>query len=80
MGPGSVLNTNIDFDFHRKQVLVDCEKYFGVWLSKNGFDKKKVWILTALIYLNISALHHYPYSLLLFALGKSMLKTELEHG
>ena len=35
-------------------------------------------ILTALIYLNIAALHHYPYSLLLLALGKSMLSTELD--
>jgi hypothetical protein len=31
-----------------------------------------------LIYLNIAALHHNPYSLLLFALGKAMLKKELE--
>jgi hypothetical protein len=35
-------------------------------------------VLTALIYLNIAALHHHPYSLLLFALGKSMLKSEME--
>ena len=41
--------------------------------------KKKVWVLTALIYLNIAALHHHPYSLLLYALGKSILKSELEN-
>jgi hypothetical protein len=59
-------------------VLVKCEHQFGEWLVAEGYDKKKVWVLTALIYLNIAALHHHPYSLLLFGLGKSMLKHELE--
>ena len=68
---------SINFDFHRKQVLVECEKYFSFWLVSNGYDEKKVRILTALIYLNIAALHHNPYSLLLFSLGKMMLKSEI---
>lgn len=71
---------NINYDFYRKQVLVECEQYFGQWLESEGFDRKKVWVLTALVYLNIAALHHYPYSLLLFALGKSMLSKELERN
>lgn len=69
---------SICFDFHRKQVLVECEQYYSKWLSLNGYDQKKVRILTALVYLNIAALHHYPYSLLLFSLGKQMLYRELE--
>lgn len=68
----------IVYDFHRKQILVECERHFAQWLEAEGYDKKKVWVLTALIYLNIAALHHSPYSLLLFALGKAMLKKELE--
>lgn len=70
---------SIDFDFHRKQILVECEQDFGNWLENHGYDRKKVWMLTALIYLNIAALHHPPYSLLLYALGKSMLKSEMEN-
>ena len=70
---------NINFDFFRKQVLVECEAHFCDWLVAEGYDKKKVWTLTALIYLNIAALHHHPYSLLLFGLGKAMLKKELEN-
>ena len=69
---------SINYDFHRKQILVDCERRFGVWLEQQGHDRKKVGVLTALIYLNIAALHHSPYSLMLYALGKSMLKSELE--
>jgi hypothetical protein len=48
------------------------------WLEAQGYDLKKVLVLTALIFLNIAALHHFPYSTLLYTLGKSMLKKELE--
>lgn len=68
----------IVYDFHRKQILVECERNFSAWLQAEGYDQKKVRVLTALIYLNIAALHHHPYSSLLYALGKSMLKNELE--
>lgn len=64
---------SIQFDFYRKQVLVECENYYLGWLNENGYDRVKVLILTALVYLNIAALHHYPYSLLLYGLGKKML-------
>ncbi len=63
----------IVFDLYRRQVLVECEQLFKKWLANQGFDEKKVVTLVALIYLNIAALHHYPYCLLLYALGKSML-------
>jgi len=63
----------INYDLHRKQILVECELRFNSWLKLNGYDLKRVRVLTALIYLNIAALHHHPYSLLLYALGKKML-------
>lgn len=63
----------IKYDLNRKQILVDCEREFKHWLESKGYDVKKVWTLTALIYLNIAALHHFPYSLLLYSLGKDML-------
>lgn len=72
------ISSEINFEFLRKQKLVECERYFSYWLDSNGYDTKKVRVMTALIFLNIAALHHYPYSLLLFGLGKSMLKIELE--
>ncbi len=66
------LNT-VHYDFLRKQNLVECETYFKEWIEDKGYDSKKVELMTAIIFLNIAALHHYPYSLLLFYLGKSML-------
>jgi hypothetical protein len=68
----------IRFDLHRKQILVECERHFGAWLEAQGLDHRKVRVLTALIYLNIAALHHHPYSLLLYSLGKSMLAKEMK--
>ena len=69
----------VEFDFNRTNNLVECELYFYEWLSNNGMCLKKVKIITALIFLNISALHHYPYSLLLFYLGKYRLHDALEN-
>ena len=63
----------VDYDFLRKSSLVECELYFRDYIKSKGFDYEKVDILTALIFLNIAALHHYPYSSLLFYLGKSRL-------
>ena len=61
------------FDIHRKQSLVECEEYFVSWLSANSFDVQKVYVLTALIFLNIAALHHHPYSNFLYCIGVSLL-------
>jgi len=69
----------IRFDFARKQKLVECEQMFYQWLAEKGYDVKKVRLMTALIFLNIAALHHYPYVLLLYGLGKQMLHDSLEN-
>ena len=63
----------VKFDFNRKQKLVENEKEFIGFLKEKNFDIKKVHILTALIFINIAPLHHYPYSELLFYLGKESL-------
>jgi len=67
----------VRFELLRKHSLVDCEAVLDEFLEAQGYDRKRVKILTALIYLNIAALHHYPYSLLLYYLGRSMLAEQL---
>ena len=73
----SWIEGEIKFDIQRKQSLAKCEQRLNTWMLENNYDPKKVKVLTALIYLNIAALHHYPYSLLLYGLGKKILKEEL---
>lgn len=67
----------ISYDFHRKNVLVENEMQFYEFLKDNSYDIKKVITMTALVFLNIAPLHHYPYSKLLFYLGKSMLHRQV---
>ena len=69
----------VNYDFLRKSILVDCENHFKEWMVINGFDIDKVYLLTALIFLNIAALHHYPYSHLLYILGKDLLNNTINH-
>lgn len=74
-------NGVVHYDFNRKKILVECENYFYKWLDANGFDSRKTRLMTALIFLNICGLHEYPYSLVLYALGKEMLYNSLvEYG
>ena len=70
-------NNKIDYKIERRKILEECENIFDGWMEENNFETKKVRVLTSLIYLNIAALHHYPYSILLYALGKKMLKNGL---
>jgi len=67
----------IHFELLRKQSLVECEAVLDEFLEARGYERKRVRILTALIYLNIAALHHHPYSLLLYYLGRSLLAEQL---
>lgn len=68
---------SISFHIQRKASLIDCENILYKWCEVNNFDLIKVRLLTSLIFLNIAALHHHPYSLMLFSLGKSMLNNSL---
>lgn len=70
-------DTTITSTIYRNQILVDIENAYYNFLKENNFDIKKVKILTALIYLNISPLHHYPYSKFLYFYGKYMLNNTL---
>jgi len=63
----------ITFDILRNHKLVEAEKVFEKFIVEKGYDLYKVKLLTALIFLNIAALHHYPYSEFLFYLGKYQL-------
>ena len=74
----SISNNVVTFDFLRKNVSVELEQMFKEFVMMQGYHYKKVQYLTYLIFLNIAALHHYPYGLLLFHLGKSGLWNLLE--
>lgn len=64
---------NIKFSISNRKIYRKYLSIYKKWIIDNRYDYKKIVILTAIIYLNIASLHHYPYSLFLFALGKKIL-------
>ncbi|MBU0638096.1 MAG: phosphotransferase [Planctomycetes bacterium] len=68
------------FDFHRKHRLIECERYLRLFVENQDLSWRKVSTLAGLIFLNIAALHHHPYSHLLYYLGKSMLWQGINSG
>jgi thiamine kinase-like enzyme len=70
-------DNNIKINIFRNQTHVEIEHMFFKFLKEEHYDIQKVKILTALIYLNIATLHHYPYSKFLFYFGKYMLNNIL---
>jgi NDP-sugar pyrophosphorylase family protein len=69
----SVDKQNVSYDFYVKHNLTDFLQELEKFIETHRYDLFKVKLLTALIYLNICPLHHHPYSLLLYFLGKDML-------
>ena len=60
-------------NIHRFHTLVECEHILFEWLRDNNYDTKKVELLRAIIWLNMSPLHHHPFDLFLYYLGKLQL-------
>lgn len=60
----------ISCDIMRRHNLVACQEVFHQFIVENGYDLKKVKLLTAIIWLNMSPLHHHPFDLFLFYFGK----------
>lgn len=54
-----------------------CEKLLAGWVAQKGLDYSLVKTITGLIFLNIATLHHSPYDVFLFLLGRSILTIEL---
>ena len=61
---------NVRCDILRPNILMDCQKVYFEFLEENGYDVRKVQVLTAMNWLNIAALHHHPYNLFLYYFGK----------
>ena len=63
-------NNEVVYSFHKRKILLRFQKILFHFIEKNNYDLKKVKLLTALIYLNISKFYNNPYSELLFYHGK----------
>lgn len=65
--------SSIYYNFFLKNDLLEAKEEYESFIMKNGFDLKKIRLITALIFLNMSPLHNNPFDAMLYYLGKSML-------
>lgn len=72
--------SNIRVDILRPNYLVECNKVFDDFLISAGYDKIRVELLTGLIWLNMSPLHHHPFNLFLYYFGKLQLWRTIQQG
>lgn len=73
-----ISGNNVKCDIMRKDNLVKCQEELFEFVRREKLDEKKIRILTALIWLNMSPLHHHPFDLFLFYFGKLNLWRELK--
>lgn len=74
----NITKKKIKISFVQSKENKSCQKLFFRFLKDNNYSINKVNILTSLIFLNIAGLHHYPYSIFLYYLGKMMLCKSLK--
>lgn len=59
--------------------LLDCRKILKYFIIQNGYDYKKVQVLTSVIWINMAPLHEYPFNEFLFNFGKLNLYKALQN-
>lgn len=71
---------DVKFYYLTRSDYLSCQKVMQRWVEKEGLDYRRILILTHLIYLNMSPLHHYPFNQLLYYMGKLGLHQILVEG
>lgn len=73
-----VRDDQVRYHYLTRSELIACQGIMRAFVERVGLDYGKVQMLTRLIYLNMSPLHHHPFNLLLYYLGKLGLYQLLE--
>ena len=78
-----IVNSNLfTIDIQKKEIACDilqrhtftlAQSVLFDFIRKKGLSEKKVRLLTSIIWLNMSPLHHYPFNLFLYYFGKYTL-------
>jgi thiamine kinase-like enzyme len=68
----------IFFDFAQRFQTESYLRTLSGFIEDKKYDLGKVRLLVALIYLNMSPLHHYPFDKMLYSLGRGLLHQEIQ--
>lgn len=72
--------SSVYYSFLVKNNLIEAREEYEAFLAQNNYDVKKIRLITALIFLNMAPMHHDPFDLMLYFLGKSMLYKSLKEN
>ena len=75
-----ISGSSVYYNFSVKNDLLEAREEYESFLKRNNFDMKKIKIIEALIFLNMSPLHNDPFDLMLYFLGKSKLYYALKEA
>jgi NDP-sugar pyrophosphorylase family protein len=65
------------YHYFVKNDILEARERYEEFLSENGFDLKKIKILTSIIFLNMAPLHNEPFDKMLYHMGRKMLHKSL---
>ncbi len=66
-------NDKINLSLEKDYFLIKSKEIFDNFVLENNYDLVKIEILTGLIFLNMSPMHHSPFSHYVYYLGKKQL-------
>ena len=76
----NIEGSSVLFSYATRSELLSCQKIMRRFVQEVGLEYSRVLLLTHLIFLNMSPLHHRPFNLLLYYLGKLGLHQLLVEG
>lgn len=68
---------DVSVDIFRSQSLVNAENELFKFAESRGYSENRIRLLTSIVWLNMSPLHHHPFDLFLFYFGKLHLLNAL---
>lgn len=72
--------SRVYYNFYLKNDLVEAKEEYELFIERNKYDLKKIKIITALIFLNLSPMFKNPFNLMAYYLGKNMLNKTLSQA
>ncbi len=72
-----LVSGRVECGIYLKDSLIRMKDCFDDWLDENCLSRKKVDILTSLIWLNMAPLHHHPFDQFLYYYGRYNLWRQL---
>ena len=65
--------TGVSYDFHTTSMISESKEEFEEFVRNSGYDMQRIRLIRALIFLNMSPLHEYPFDKMLFHMSRFYL-------